>query len=414
MEKLSKMWKYDLEIDTTNTNSFANARKILRELEGNVVIHAENSNYAALLPEFLQKFITKLSKEELKTKGSNYVESKLLNKFHRLTFEEKASRGKELSVLVEVDAQTIAIANNEKKYKEKRTEYSLLINKEIEKGNLIEGMGLNSHYEKQENYLRKKNEKLKLSSNKFLSLGNNLPFRLMIAFPLLIVSILTGLNLVLFWSIVLQNYNETFEARKINRLSGKNGREINIAYCSHDNLIEGASTGQKQLANINNTLKNKKNAAIFLFDEADNALDSEKQTELDYTKKIKLKVNDLNFSYGERIIFCDLQLQAFSGDKIIIVGENVKSEGNIGYLPQSFENFSRCSAWEYLINETGGFRLMRIISQLQLAPSILERKFSTLSGGEKTKFHLAALRFQNPDILLLDEPTNHLDEIGLN
>ncbi|CAI2182632.1 617_t:CDS:2 [Funneliformis geosporum] len=346
MEKLSKMWKYDLEIDTTNTNSFANARKILRELEGNVVIHAENSNYAALLPEFLQKFITKLSKEELKTKGSNYVESKLLNKFHRLTFEEKASRGKELSVLVEVDAQTIAIANNEKKYKEKRTEYSLLINKEIEK--------------------------------------------------------------------VLQNYNETFEARKINRLSGKNGREINIAYCSHDNLIEGASTGQKQLANINNTLKNKKNAAIFLFDEADNALDSEKQTELDYTKKIKLKVNDLNFSYGERIIFCDLQLQAFSGDKIIIVGENVKSEGNIGYLPQSFENFSRCSAWEYLINETGGFRLMRIISQLQLAPSILERKFSTLSGGEKTKFHLAALRFQNPDILLLDEPTNHLDEIGLN
>lgn len=94
-----------------------------------------------------------------------------------------------------------AVAKNEKKYKEKRTKYSLLINEEINKGNLIEGMGLNSHYENRENYLRNKNEKLKLSSNKFLSLGNTLPFRLMIAFPLLIVSILTGLNLVLFWSI---------------------------------------------------------------------------------------------------------------------------------------------------------------------------------------------------------------------
>src|SRR4051794_36258598 len=94
-----------------------------------------------------------------------------------------------------------AIANNEKKYKAKRAKYSLLINEEINKGNLIEGMGLNFHYEKQENNLRKKNEKLKLSANKFLSLGNNLPFRLMIAFPLLIVSIMTGINLVLFWSI---------------------------------------------------------------------------------------------------------------------------------------------------------------------------------------------------------------------
>ncbi|RHZ35970.1 ABC transporter, ATP-binding protein [endosymbiont GvMRE of Glomus versiforme] len=433
----------------------------------------ENNNYALLLPDFLQKFIIKLSsreyfllalswltfsffleyllglwEEELKIKGSNYVESKLLNKFRRLTFEEKSSHGKELSLLIETDAQNVgnnweflvrdtlvattlvilyfisiyvggisfiflgwmiliaiilyffgrAIANNEKKYKEKRTKYSLLINEEVNKGNLIEGMGLNSHYEKQEKHLRKKNEKFKLSSNRLLSLRNNLPFRLMIAFPLLIVSILTGLNLVLFWSIgywfgiiitncltygnysasvqrinnflqlpekndnleklkltseiksisfknvsfkykssqnwVLQNYNETFWVKKINRLSGENGkgkstiiylilglvnpdsgeviitdiqgknynlhqdinlkhwREINTTYCAHDNLIEGVSTGQKQLANIDSVLKTKKNAAIFLFDEADNALDREKQTkfyqQLEELAKIKL------------------------------------------------------------------------------------------------------------------------------
>jgi ABC-type bacteriocin/lantibiotic exporter with double-glycine peptidase domain len=38
-------------------------------------------------------------------------------------------------------------------------------------------------------------------------------------------------------------------------------------------LVEKGSTGQKQLANINNVLQQKKDASIFLFDEADNALD---------------------------------------------------------------------------------------------------------------------------------------------
>jgi ATPase subunit of ABC transporter with duplicated ATPase domains len=75
--------------------------------------------------------------------------------------------------------------------------------------------------------------------------------------------------------------------------------------------------------------------------------------------KLKLEITNLKLLLGERIIFHNLQLQVFSGDKVIIVGENgvgkttllrlikgfdytfggsVKSEGNIGYLPQSFEN----------------------------------------------------------------------------
>ena len=64
-------------------------------------------------------------------------------------------------------------------------------------------------------------------------------------------------------------------------------RENNIAFIAHENLIEKGSTGQKQWQNIETVLSQKPQAQIFLFDEADNALDPAKQAVL------KQKLTDL-------------------------------------------------------------------------------------------------------------------------
>jgi ABC-type bacteriocin/lantibiotic exporter with double-glycine peptidase domain len=130
---------------------------------------------------------------------------------------------------------------------------------------------------------------------------------------------------------ILKNYNRTFFKGEANYLTGANGtgkstilylllgmlvpqqgrvivetesgitynlhqdlnlqtwREYNIAYCAHENLIESGSTGQKQWTNIQNTLNTKSKAHIFLFDEADNALDSEKQEK--FQREIKKLIN---------------------------------------------------------------------------------------------------------------------------
>lgn len=64
-------------------------------------------------------------------------------------------------------------------------------------------------------------------------------------------------------------------------------REHNVAYCSHENLIEDGSTGQKQWTSINNIFMAKKMAQIWLFDEADNALDEKNK------KKLQEKIKDL-------------------------------------------------------------------------------------------------------------------------
>ena len=54
-------------------------------------------------------------------------------------------------------------------------------------------------------------------------------------------------------------------------------REQRIAYAAHENLIETGSTGQKQWQNLETILTKRSQAQVFLFDEADNALDSTKQ-----------------------------------------------------------------------------------------------------------------------------------------
>lgn len=50
----------------------------------------------------------------------------------------------------------------------------------------------------------------------------------------------------------------------------------------------------------------------------------------------------------------------------------------------------------------------KIVNGLNIC-DLVEKKFSTLSGGEKTKVGLALILLKAPDLLLLDEPTNHLD-----
>jgi ATPase subunit of ABC transporter with duplicated ATPase domains len=54
-------------------------------------------------------------------------------------------------------------------------------------------------------------------------------------------------------------------------------------------------------------------------------------------------------------------------------------------------------------------RMTTLLTRLGLGGLSLQRRLSTLSGGEAMSLALAAKLLQRPDVLLLDEPTNHLD-----
>ena len=54
-------------------------------------------------------------------------------------------------------------------------------------------------------------------------------------------------------------------------------------------------------------------------------------------------------------------------------------------------------------------KINELCNKFRISEDMLNRKFNTLSGGEKTIVNLASIMLSNPDVLLLDEPTNNLD-----
>ena len=66
-----------------------------------------------------------------------------------------------------------------------------------------------------------------------------------------------------------------------------------------------------------------------------------------------------------------------------------------------------------LYEAKGGYeieeKMSKVCTGLKFSEVLLNRKFISLSGGEKTIVILGKILLENPDILLLDEPSNHLD-----
>ena len=150
-----------------------------------------------------------------------------------------------------------------------------------------------------------------------------------------------------------------------------------------------------------------------------------------------LQIEKLTKSYGDRILFEDLTLGVFQGDKIgiiapngagkstflnIIAGKEDYDSGNVvfrnglrvGYLEQLPAMSADMTVLDYVASgvdkeeEWNGPDLARqLLYQFRITE--MDAPLGRLSGGQAKRVALAKVLMGKPDMLILDEPTNHLD-----
>lgn len=70
-------------------------------------------------------------------------------------------------------------------------------------------------------------------------------------------------------------------------------------------------------------------------------------------------------------------------------------------MQAALEKMEEFNAWDY------DAKVQEVTTRLDVPD--LDKKFGTLSGGQKKRIFLAQLLLASPDLIIMDEPTNHLD-----
>ncbi len=128
------------------------------------------------------------------------------------------------------------------------------------------------------------------------------------------------------------------------------------------------------------------------------------------------KRKDVTIAYLEQIptfdkVVMEVLLEAFEG--ILHKKRLLEEYSQSLHEKSSAQEIKRLGLMQDEFERLGGYDietdLQRIIKGLKIEDEWLQRDFSSLSGGEKSRVVLAKLLLEQPDVLLLDEPTNHLD-----
>lgn len=144
------------------------------------------------------------------------------------------------------------------------------------------------------------------------------------------------------------------------------------------------------------------------YENATDAVYVRKGLKIGYLRQVEA-VESQNTLYGEiRRSFAEIdriaaQLEALTEKISCAKPDSAEYAG----LAEKFDKLS--SYYQSIGGYDTEFKIRRVLNGMGFSDKSPEMKAGELSGGEKTRFALAKLLCEEPDLLLLDEPTNHLD-----
>jgi len=154
-----------------------------------------------------------------------------------------------------------------------------------------------------------------------------------------------------------------------------------------------------------------------------------------------VQLSSVSKSYGDHVVYSDLDLEIVKGQKICLVGPNGAGKstllkmlagalepdsGKLKYGHQVEKGYFSQARTDVLSSNKTAFD--EVTSASQSVPSVRVRSLlglfnfrgddvfkqvKVLSGGEKSRLILAKLLINPPNFMLLDEPTTHLDVDGV-
>ncbi|SHF25326.1 ABC-F family ATP-binding cassette domain-containing protein [Caloramator proteoclasticus] len=173
----------------------------------------------------------------------------------------------------------------------------------------------------------------------------------------------------------------------------------------------------------------------------DRPITYEENVRISFDTRIKsgndvLQIEELSKSYGEKVLFNNINLMIRKAEKVALIGENGRGKSTllkiikgevqpdsgyirlgrnveIGYYDQEQRDLNPektilDEVWDEFPQKTVR-EIRNALAAFLFKGDDVFKKIKDLSGGEKCRLNLLKLMLKKANFLLLDEPTNHLD-----
>ena len=236
-------------------------------------------------------------------------------------------------------------------------------------------------------------------------------------------------------TVILISHDRYFLDQVVNRIFEIHNKKLKTYKGNYSDFIK-ASAIEKHLKRARS-----KEKALAKIDVLDKPEAYRKKARIEFNPSVTsgndvLQLRDISMGYGERILFKDLNLDIYRGEKVALIGANGIGKStlfkiimneiaplsgnikfgtnvNVSYFHQeqktlTLDNTIIDEIWEdnKHLTQTD---LRSMLGAFLFEGEEVFKKISTLSGGERARVAILKLILSNANLLLLDEPTNHLD-----